>query len=121
MKPYAEILKTIDQQNRNRGLYFDAEMVPYCGGTYRVLKRVSRIISERTGKMMTFKNDCIILDGVICQSCYSEKRFFCPRAIYSYWREIWLERVEPGKQGITACPSAERDAAPNYQEPIRTT
>jgi len=20
---------------------------------------------------------------------------FCPRAIYSYWREIWLERVGP--------------------------
>jgi len=117
VKPYSEILKTVDEHNRNRGLYFDAEMVPYCGGTYRVLKRVSRIINERTGKMMTFKNDCIILDGVICQSRYSEKRFFCPRAIYSYWREIWLERVEPGEPGITACPSAERHTT--YQEPCQ--
>ena len=30
---------------------WDAEMVPYCGGTYRVLKRVSRIIDEKTGLM----------------------------------------------------------------------
>ncbi len=94
VKPYEEILNTVDKTNRNRGLYFDAEMVPYCGGTYRVFKRVTRIINEQTGKMMTFKNPCIILDGVVCQSRYSSKRFLCPRAIYSYWREIWLERVE---------------------------
>jgi hypothetical protein len=93
VKPYKEILKTLDKSNRNRGLFFDAEMVPYCGKTYRVLKRVNQILDEKTGKMMRFKNPCIVLESVICNSCYSEKRFFCPRAIYSYWREIWLERV----------------------------
>src|SRR5436190_2346738 len=40
IKRYAEILKTVDVGNRNRGLLFDAEMVPFCGSTYRVLKRV---------------------------------------------------------------------------------
>ncbi|MGD0614565.1 MAG: hypothetical protein ABSA69_03870, partial [Verrucomicrobiota bacterium] len=80
-------------ENKNRGLFFDAEMVPYCGGTYRVLKRVDRILDEKTGKMVRFKNQAVILEGVICQSRYSDCRMFCPRAIYSYWREIWLERV----------------------------
>ena len=31
VKPYKEILATLDTTNRNRGLLFDAEMVPYCG------------------------------------------------------------------------------------------
>jgi hypothetical protein len=93
VKNYQAILDTIDESNRNRGLYFDAEMVPYCGGTHRVLKRVTRIVDEKTGKLREFKNPCIILDGAVCQSRYSECRLFCPRSIYAYWREVWLERV----------------------------
>ena len=95
IKPYKEILNTLNTRDRNRGLYFDAEEVPYCGGTYRVLKRVTKIIHEKTGKMLEMKTPCVILDSVICQSRYSECRLFCPRSIYSYWREIWLERVGP--------------------------
>ena len=93
VKSYQTILDTIDESNRNRGLYFDAEMVPYCGGTHRVLTRVTRIVDEKTGKIREFKNPCIILDGAVCQSRYSECRLFCPRSIYAYWREVWLERV----------------------------
>jgi hypothetical protein len=93
IKPHEEILNTLNTRSRNRGLYFDAEEVPYCGGTYRVLKRVTKIIHERTGKMVEMKTPCFILDSVVCQSRYSECRLFCPRSIYSYWREIWLERV----------------------------
>ncbi|HZR19663.1 MAG TPA: hypothetical protein VFE51_20430 [Verrucomicrobiae bacterium] len=94
VKPYSAILATLDTSNKNRGLRFDAEMVPYCGRTLRVLKRVNRIVNEQTGEIQEFKNPCIILDGAVCQARYSECRLFCPRAIYSYWREIWLERVE---------------------------
>jgi hypothetical protein len=32
-----------------------------------------------------------MLDGVVCKADY---HLFCPRGIYSYWREIWLERVD---------------------------
>ena len=94
VKSHKEILSTIDQGSRNRGLRWDAEMVPYCGGTYRVLRRVTRIIDEKTGKMLKMKNPCIILDSVVCQARYSGNRMFCPRAIYPYWREVWLDRVE---------------------------
>jgi len=100
IKPFKEILTTLDTHNRNRGLYFDAEEVPYCGGTYRVLKRVTRIIDERAGKMRQMKTPCVILDSVVCQARYSECRLFCPRSIYSYWREIWLERVESDSSNV---------------------
>jgi hypothetical protein len=93
VKSYGEILSTLDDANKNRGLYFDAEMVPFCGKTYRVLECVTKIVNEKTGRIQQFKNPCIILEGVACESRYSECRLFCPRAIYSYWREIWLERI----------------------------
>jgi len=86
-----EILSTLDRRNKNRGLLFDSEMVRYCGGTFRVLKRVNQIVDERTGKIMKMKSPCIILEGV---ACVSEYHRLCPRAIYHYWREAWLRRVE---------------------------
>ena len=95
IKPYREILQTLNTRSLNRGLYWDAEEVPYCGKTFRVLKRVERIINEKTGKMQEMKTPSVILDSVICESRYSECRMFCPRSIYPYWREIWLERVGP--------------------------
>jgi hypothetical protein len=99
VKSQAAIRATCDHSTMNRGMTFDAEMVPYCGGVYRVLKRVTRIINEQTGKMQPIKNPCIILDTVICQARYSDCRPFCPRSVYPYWREIWLERAERPEHG----------------------
>jgi hypothetical protein len=93
VRSYQEILETINEDSHNRGMSFDPEMVPYCGGTYRVLDRVSQIINEKTGKMMRLKKDCIMLDEVLCRACYAKHRKFCPRRIYPYWREVWLKRV----------------------------
>jgi hypothetical protein len=97
VKPFEEILTTIDQHNRNRGLVFDAEMVPFCGGIYRVRARVEHFVDERTGTMKSMKTPAVILENVFCEGCYSANRMFCPRCLYAWWREIWLERV-PEKQ-----------------------
>jgi hypothetical protein len=105
VKPYKDILETCSSDNTNRGLGFDGEMVPYCGREFRVHKRVTQIINEKTGKMMEMKNPCIILENVVCEGRYSQCRMFCPRAIYPYWREVWLERV----LGPTRSPEAEQD------------
>ena len=86
-----EIIATLDKQDRNRGLLFDGGMLTCCGGIYRVLRRVHRIVDEKTGKMIRMPNDCIILDGVICVGHLNR---FCPRGIYPYWREIWLQRAD---------------------------
>jgi hypothetical protein len=93
VKSKEEIVATLDSRQRNRGLWFDAEMLPYCGGTYRVLKRVDRIIDEATGTLRVLPNPCVILEGVTCCAHLSDRRLFCPRSIYPYWREIWLTRA----------------------------
>jgi hypothetical protein len=91
IKSRAEIAETLDRRNRNRGLTFDSEMLRYCGGEYRVLRRVERIINEETGEMMDLPGDCIVLDGVTCTAEYHR---LCRRSIYPYWRELWLTRAE---------------------------
>ncbi|MFO1313561.1 MAG: hypothetical protein U1F41_16015 [Burkholderiales bacterium] len=93
VKPLPEILSTLDSNNKNRGLYFDCEEVPFCGGRYQVKGRVTRIIDERSGRMMDMKTPSVILAGVYCEARYSDRRLFCPRAIHPMWREIWLERA----------------------------
>jgi hypothetical protein len=90
IKSKEEILKTLDESNRNRGMRFDAEMLMYCGRQARVVGRVGRIIDEATGRMMELKNPCIVLEDVICMGAFHR---LCPRGTYQYWREIWLERV----------------------------
>jgi hypothetical protein len=95
VKSHLEILKTVDADNKNRGMHWDAELVPYCGGEYRVLDRVTRIIGEQTGKIQEMKSPCIILESVVCQARYSSCRLFCPKSMYPFWREAWLERIEP--------------------------
>ena len=111
VKSHEEILNTVDYSNRNRGMFWDAELVPYCGGTFRVLKRVTRLIDEKTAKMLEMKNPCLVLDTVVCQARYSPCRMLCPKSMYPYWREIWLERVE------------EKDAAPaeNTKETVMSS
>ena len=47
VKSYKEILATLERDDKNRGMYFDAELVPYCGGVYRVKARVNNFINER--------------------------------------------------------------------------
>jgi hypothetical protein len=101
IRSYKEVLATLDENGLNRGMWFDAEMVPYCGGTYRVLDRIEKIINEKTGKMIRLKNDCIMLDNVVCRACYSKYRRFCPRSIYPFWREVWLDRATDPERSLT--------------------
>jgi hypothetical protein len=90
-----EIEPTLDKKGFARGLSFDREMAQYCGQTFRVKARVTKLIAESTGRMVTIKRDAIILEGGVCTGECSTGRWFCPREIYAYWREAWLERVEP--------------------------
>jgi hypothetical protein len=112
VKSKEEIFETLDQRDRTRGLRFDGEMLRYCGRRGRVLRRVERIIDEKTGKMLSINSDCIVIEGFICTGDYHR---FCPRSVYPYWREAWLKRVEgPVETGEPERPSA-------LPEPVETT
>jgi hypothetical protein len=89
-----EIRETIAPNGKNRGLWFDREMLPYCGHTARVKTKVERFIDEGSGRLVELASDCYILDDVVCESSRSDGRWFCPRAIYPWWRECWLRPLE---------------------------
>jgi hypothetical protein len=94
VKSKDEIMATLSSENRNRGMWFDGEMLPYVGKRFRVSGRVERIIHEKEGRMVKL-SDCVTLEGVICAGVYHR---FCQRAVLPYWREAWLRRVaEPSE------------------------
>jgi len=106
-----EIEATLDATQRNRGLWFDVEMLPYGDrGPFRVLRRVDRIINEKTGRMMHLRNACLVLDSVTCSGNYSQFRMFCPRSIYPYWREIWLKSADAEHGAHATPPPAVRES-----------
>jgi hypothetical protein len=118
VKSHEEIRATLDTRSYNRGLYFDAELVPYCGKVFRVGACVERFVDERSGRMRWMKTPAVILDGVVCKSLYSGRRMFCPRAIHLWCREIWLERVSveasvqaPQPTPAAGCATPDREAA----------
>jgi len=92
IKSREEIEATLDANNANRGLIFDVEELRFCGQEATVLQRVDRIIDERTGRMIDFKSDAYVLDGIVCPGDYHR---LCARGIYSYWRAVWLEKLPP--------------------------
>lgn len=96
VKNLPEILRTLDKLGKNRGLYYDmnGEMLKYCNKKAKVLKRVRKVIDEKTGKLLVLKNECVILQGMICCGHFSPNRLLCPRAQYPFWREIWLTRID---------------------------
>ncbi|MGQ0576916.1 MAG: hypothetical protein ACT4RN_22350 [Pseudonocardia sp.] len=109
IKDRETILATVDAKLLNRGLGFDEEMSVHCGRIARVRRRAERVVDERTGELLIMRNPCIVLDDVVCEGGYSRS---CPRAFYSFWREIWLERVPAGTPAPAPCAAALPRAAP---------
>jgi hypothetical protein len=85
-----EIERTLTAGYRNRGLLFAAEMLRFCGGEYRVSARVQTLVEEKSGKLITLTNPCVILDGVTASGEYFG---FYAQNESIFWREIWLEKV----------------------------
>lgn len=91
VKSLPEIVATLDENGKNRGLHFSVDMIPYCGRRLRVWYRADNLIAEGTGMMRHLKNT-VVLEGGICDSAVYAFGG-CPREDLLYWREIWLRRV----------------------------
>jgi hypothetical protein len=87
-----EMRQTLDTRGRNRGLPCDIEMGRFCGKRYRVLSRLDRMISEATGEMRKVEGT-VILDSNTCMC--ARVLGGCPRQEFTYWREVWLRRIDP--------------------------
>jgi hypothetical protein len=93
VKSRKEIEATLDTCGKNRGLGFAPEMVQFCNGRFRVLRRIEQVVLEWSGEMRQITGT-VTLDGVTCTGM---ARRCCPRDCYHLWREVWLRRVEEGE------------------------
>jgi hypothetical protein len=107
IKSKEEIFATLDDEDKTQGLRYDSEMLQYSGRRARVVRRIERIIDEQSGRMLRIKRNTVVLEGVICTGRYHRS---CPRAIYPYWSEAWLKRVEPAPE---AAGEAQAGASPH--------
>jgi hypothetical protein len=94
VKSAEQIRATLTTKGMNRGLWFDREMLQYCGRLFRVRARITRLLDESTGEMIELKSDCLQLEDAVCSGEFTQGRWFCPRAPFPLWRECWLERVD---------------------------
>ena len=83
-----EIARAMDKNSKNRGLWFDADMLKHCGQSYQVRGRVEKIIDVGSGKIIPMKTPCIVLNGVHYSG---EFQGFGEQHDFLYWREAWLE------------------------------
>jgi hypothetical protein len=93
VRPWREILTTLDEKNELMGLAFGGEMWGYCGRRLRVHRRVERIVSETTGVVRALR-DTVALEGCLC-----DRYLGCARGMPLLWREGWLRRASGSRGG----------------------
>ena len=93
VKSPAEILQTLDADGTIDKLPFMPEMVDFCGGSYRVSKRVVKTCYYGTSSgMRKFPaEDVVLLEGLRCSGAAHDG---CQKACTIFWREAWLRKVE---------------------------
>jgi len=91
------IFETLDRTGKNRGLWFDRDMLKHTKQRHKVLARIERIIDDASGRMLQMKTPCIVLEGV---DASGEVLRFCPQHDLAFWREAWLERIESVEKAV---------------------
>jgi hypothetical protein len=103
IKSRDEIVATLDNKRRNRGMGMCYEVTRCCEHEAKVRYRVDRIIDEQSGEMRDMR-DTVALGpmrgaGTLGEECLCyDELGDCPRGELMYWREIWLERVHQGQK-----------------------
>lgn len=88
-----EILQTLDENNRLGGCAFLKEMWQYCGGEYKVVKKMEYFFDEAGARLLKAR-DLVLLEGIHCSG--ENIPIFkhpCDRHCLLFWKEAWLEKV----------------------------
>jgi len=89
VRSVAEIQSTLDGEGKTRGLYFMPCMLAFCGRRLRVLGRVDRMMSEKTGELRTLQQTVLLEDA----NCDGKANGGCQRGCYVFWKDTWLKRL----------------------------
>lgn len=88
-----EIIQTLGGNNKLNGCLFMNEMQRYCGGKYKVLKRIEYFFNEAKSRMVRTRN-LVLLQGLHCSGKIPYFKHRCDRYCLFFWNEAWLEKIE---------------------------
>lgn len=94
VRPFEEIVETLDDRRTTRGLVFMPEMEAFCGQKFRIFKRVETIKLEDTGEVRLLTSPLVSLDRVYCTG---EQHEGCDRTCLHLWCEAWLKPIPAGE------------------------
>jgi hypothetical protein len=93
VRPAVDIARTLDERGEIAGLPFMPEMLPMCGSTFQVSARADTTCDTITMSGTTREmDDAVHLVGARCDG---SAHGGCQAACLLYFKESWLERVEP--------------------------
>ncbi len=102
VRSFDEIASTLGDDVTMAELPFQPEMRKYCGGTYRVLRPVKKLIIENANTGLRGIRNTVLLDGINCDGQYHHD---CTRYCFFLWKEAWLKMA--GHQQHPAKPPAD--------------
>lgn len=92
VRPPAELRAAMNDQLAHRGLYFEEDMLKYCGQRLVVQAEIRRVIDIVTGEMRTMKTPAYLLRDVHFSG---ERQMFNAQYEPLFWRSAWLRPVDP--------------------------
>ncbi len=103
----SDIVATLENSQSLEGLVFMPEMRKFCGGTFKVLRPVNKLIVEGRNGLRELRS-AVILEGVTCDG---EAHRGCQYGCMLLWKEDWLtlEARSESRPGYTSTDSSNRE------------
>ncbi len=97
VRPFSEIVKTLDSNGTLDGLPFMPEMTEYCGRKFSVSYKIEKTCVGKTGRMSVnefINNDVFFLEGIRCNGANHDN---CQRGCMIFWKGAWLKKAADDK------------------------
>jgi hypothetical protein len=88
IRSLAEILATLDAENKLEGLPFMQEMAQYCGTRLRIHRRADKVCMD--GQSLRRLHNSVLLQGSRCDGASHDD---CQRGCLMLWKTAWLKLV----------------------------
>lgn len=98
VRPLDYIRGTLDGMGALKGCGFGLGQRKFCGGEYRVLRRVDRFYDEARGRLLK-GHHLVLLEGVQCDGSNVPWTEGCQRMCFFFWRTEWLEKLDGAASG----------------------
>jgi len=94
VRPFQEIISSLDQEGKLDGLPFMPEMAKYCGKRFMISKRIERTCEETEGSMRYIR-DVVFLEDLRCDGLAHGG---CQKDCMIFWKEAWLQPEEQASE-----------------------